>query len=210
MFNLFQYVSKFVCSLWKYVVLITYKVPRELWLSYEALIEGYVDEYKVYNGMRLPAWYWYPWFYVASVFYMIKTSRTLLDDKLREHYRDKTCSQSVKIINKDLLEVTYEWKKKLYKIRIPVQRMELTELLRACIEEDGEEKDEYLIQGTIVNVNDYVKSFLGPREDWHQIPYTPSQLDLPNLRIYKMNAEQFQVTHRTFSRDEVVESLKVW
>jgi hypothetical protein len=202
---------QYLCTcLWKYICLVAYKIPKELWLSYEALIEGYVDEYKVYHNYQHPAWYWYPYFYIASVFYMLQTTRTLIDDKLREHYRDKTCAETVKIINAEKIEVTYEWKKRLYHMRLPVKRMELTEFIKASVVNDFTEEENWIIEGESINVTQYVKTLLGPCEDWHNIPYTPSFLGLPNLKIYKMHADEFEIHHQFFEIDDILTPLKNW
>jgi hypothetical protein len=174
------------------------EILKDLCFTYQGVLDSYVDEYKMHHDNQLPEWYWYPYFYVASVWYMLYSSKTIINSKLREIYRDKTLQQAVKPISKTKFQLTYELNKQIYMLHLPSNLLQMRQFVKAIAHEDQDSKD----------VSDHVRQFLGPNEDWHCLEYTPSTLGYTHLEIHKMNFETFEVDSVVVKGDEKLKPIK--
>jgi len=174
------------------------KLPYELWLTYQGVFEGYIADHKVYYDCEAPP-YWYPYYAVASVGYMFRSSATLFDDKLREHYRDKTLKDVVSYVDRHHIDITYEFHKRMYTIRSEIDRMASTVVVNACTTNDS---------GDEIDVSQHIKRYLGPLEDWHQAKIKPEDLGYSNLTIKAIDQDTLDLVICQFKASDVMPSFR--
>lgn len=162
-----------------------------VWETYISILTMYVVEYTEKNK-RDPEWYHYFVFVLQVIVYCSSYLICLVTLKLKSAEKG---SEAVKVINNRLLVLTYAWNGKEYKIQIPVDKMNTSEFVKAEIGGGGD-------GSIVVDVSKEIKPFMGPLEDWHGLVYTPASFGYSAVTITTMNSESFEVTAKTFKRDE--------
>ena len=197
------HVDTFFQCLFKYAI----KKPYALVMTYLGVFDSFVDDYKLANNNQLPPWYYYIWFTMTSFVYMLVSAKVVINNKLREHYRDKSLVEAIKQIDRNTIQLNYEWNKKHYSILMNVHTMQATEFIKATTtitssNEDGSATTE------VKDVSEAIKPFLGPNEDWHQMKYTPSTLGYNNLTMVKLDVETFDMVINDYNSEQVIPSIK--
>ena len=181
---------------WWYRVFL--KSPYDLWMTYWGVFDSYIDQHVVYYKQK-PDMLWYPYFFFATFGYMAYSSLHILDGKLREHYRDKSLAESVRQIDNNTIEVTYEWKKQLYHIRVPIDRMQANQLVSAsAVCKEGKQHD----------ITKLLKKYLGPVEDWHNLEYAPTHFGYKSITLSKLDPEEFEMKVQSYDENDVMHKMK--
>ena len=162
-----------------------------VWETYISILTMYVIEYTEKNK-RDPEWYHYFVFVLQVIMYCISYLICLVTLELKSVEKG---SEAMKVINNRLLVLTYAWNGKEYKIHVPIDKMNTSEFVKAEI---GGGADGSIV----VDVSKEIRPFMGPLEDWHGLVYTPASFGYSAVTITTMNSESFEVTAKTFKRDE--------
>lgn len=180
---------------------IFYKIPYDLGMTYVGVVESYVDEYKLENNNQLPTWYWFPYFYVASIWYMLYCSKTVFNNKMKEIYSDKQLKQCVENHNNEYLKVNYEWHGIQYCVVVKIDKFVMRDLVRATTKLN--DKPEISVDCT-----KQISQLLGPSEDWHRVQYTPQMLGYNNLQLYKLDNDTYELVEMNFDANDILPSIK--
>ena len=173
------------------------KIPYELALTYVSIVESYADEWKIDHRGAEAGWYWYPWFCVASVYYIALRMVGYMYERAKEHFRDKTLRDAVKRVNENTIELTYEWKKQTYVIRLGIDKMQMRQFKRAVAIVQHKDVE------TEVDVSEPIRELLGPLENWHHHSYTVEMFGWKKLVLHMFNTEEFESYTIEYSVDQI-------
>jgi hypothetical protein len=184
-----------------------YKIPYDLGMTYAGVVESYIDEYKLENNNKLPEWYWFPYFYVASVWYIMYSTKTVFNNKMKEIYRDKQLIQCVENHNNEYLKVNYEWHDIQYCVNVKIDKFVMRDLVRATTAIQ-KSQTENVTTFEYQDCSNLIRQYLGPSEDWHRIQYTPQSFGFTNLQLYKLDTDTYQVIECNFNANDVLPPMK--
>jgi hypothetical protein len=188
---------------YKIVYKLGYKIPYDLGMTYVGVIQSYIDEYKLEHNDELPKWYWFPYFYVASIWYILYCSKTVFNNKMKEIYRDKRLLDCVENHNNEYLKVNYEWHGVQYSLYVKIDKFVMRDLVRATTAiKNQDDTIEY------VDCTKAICKLLGPSEDWHRIQLTPKMIGYNNLQLCKLDNETYEVIETNFDANDVLPPIK--
>jgi len=174
------------------------KLPYELALTYVSIIESYADEYKMEHANQEAQWYHYPYFCIASVWYISMRMTGYMNECIKQRYRDTTLRDIVTQVDDQTIEVLYEWKKQSYVVRVDIEKMLMKELTSA---------EAILEDGTVVDVTKRIKELLGPLEDWHHLVYTPQMFGWKKLTLNKFDSDELEYVSIEYVGDDKMPRL---